>query len=439
MKISKLSFLGMCLLTFLFLYSTNAQKKKNRDYFEPKKIIYDNHIYEPYIRTVQLYPTLRSGKNAQATLNPPVVNLQDSQPLLLEFDCLNPEFQFFRVKIFHCNADWKPSVLNEIEYLPEYNDFPINDYRNSFATKIPYTHFTYELPKVKLAGNYIVMVYKNRNEEDIMFTRKFMVYQNRVNVGGRVSFANNVQKRLTHQQVNLGINFSGYEIIDPKQDLKVIIRQNFRDDKVSNPLIPFMVDSYNKKLDYQFYDGENQFEGGSEFRMFDGRSTQQKLVNISRVIQGERESVIELYPEKSQNHLAYISVNDFNGMYAIDNYETNKGETESDYVRVSFMLKSDSLENKKVYVNGAFNDWQLDERNLMHYVPESQSYEIYLQLKQGIYNYNYITVDKQGNKSETDFEGSHSQTENVYEVLVYHRPIGARADALVGYSLIKTQ
>lgn len=430
---------NLIILFTLFSLSISAQKKKNRDYFEPKKIIYDNHIYEPYIRTVQLYPTLSSGKNAQATLNPPVVNLQDSQPLLLEFDCLNPEFQSFRVKVFHCNADWKPSVLNEIEYLPEYNDFPINDYRNSFATKIPYTHFSIELPKVKLAGNYIVMVYKNRNEEDIMLTRRFMVYQNRVNVGGRVSFANNVQKRLTHQQVNFGINFSSYEIIDPKQDLKVIIRQNFRDDKVTKPLIPFMVDSYNKKLDYQFYDGENQFEGGSEFRMFDGRSTQQKLVNISKIIQGERESVIELYPEKTQNHLAYISVNDFNGMYVIDNYETNKGETESDYVRVSFMLKSDSLENKKVYVNGAFNDWQLDERNLMHYVPESQSYEIYLQLKQGIYNYNYITIDNQGNKSEVDFEGTHSQTENIYEVLVYHRPIGSRADALVGYSMIKTQ
>lgn len=430
---------NLIIIFTLFSLTISAQKKKNRDYFEPKKIIYDNHIYEPYIRTVQLYPILSSGKTAQASLNPPVVNLQDSQPLLLEFDCLNPEFQSFRVKIFHCNADWKPSVLNEIEYLPEYNDFPINDYRSSFATKIPYTHFSFELPKVKLAGNYIVMVYKNRNEEDIMFTRKFMVYQSRVNVGGRVSFANNAQTRLTHQQVNLGVNFSSYEVIDPKQDLKVIIRQNFRDDKVTKPLVPFMVDSYNKKLDYQFYDGENQFEGGSEFRMFDGRSTQQKLVNISKIIQGERESVIELYPEKSQNHLAYISVNDFNGMFVIDNYETNKGETESDYVRVSFMLKSDSLENKKVYVNGAFNDWQLDERNVMHYVQESQSYEIYLQLKQGIYNYNYITIDKQGNKSETDFEGTHSQTENVYEVLVYHRPIGARADALVGYSVIKSQ
>jgi hypothetical protein len=429
--------IGTCLCAFLFLFSANAQRKKRDDSFTPKKIIYDNHNYEPYIRTVQLYPILNSGKSVQAALNPPVVKLEDVQPLLLEFDCLSLEYQSFRVKIFHCNADWTPSVLNEIEYLPEFNDFPINDYRNSFATKIPYNHFKIELPPTKVSGNFIVMVYKNRNEEDIMLTRKFMVYQNRVNVGGRVSFPNNAQRRLTHQQVNFGVSYNGYDIIDPKQDLTVLIRQNYRDDKITKPLKPFMIDSYNQKLDYQFFDNENQFEGLSEFRMFDGRSTQQKLVNIQRVVQGERESILELYPEKTQNRLAYVSNPDFNGMYVVDNYETNRGETESDYVRVSFLLKSDSLENKKVYVNGSFNDWKLNERNLMHYVPESQAYETYLQLKQGIYNYNYLTVDNQGNKSETDFEGTHSQTENAYEILIYHRPIGARADALVGYSLLK--
>ena len=188
------------LITIFLLLSVSifAQKKKNRDTYEPKKIIYDNHIYEPYIRTVQLYvATLNTGRNTQATLNHPVVNLQNNQPIFLEFDCLNPEFQFFRVKIFHCNADWTPSVLNEIEYLPEYNDFPINDYKNSYATKIQYNHFSFELPHVKLSGNYIVMVYKNRNEDDIVLTRKFMVYDNRINVGGRVSFPNNAQRRMT--------------------------------------------------------------------------------------------------------------------------------------------------------------------------------------------------------------------------------------------------
>jgi Domain of unknown function (DUF5103) len=431
MKIAKF------LLLFLATFSLFAQKKKS--YTEAKAIIYDNHTYEKYIRTVQLYPVLGITKTPQETLNPPIINLVDNQMLKLEFDCLAPEFNSFRVKVLHCNADWTPSVLNEIEYLTEFNDFPINDYRNSFATKIPYIHFAVEIPKTKLAGNYLVMVYKNRNEGDIMLTRRFMVYQNRLNVGGNVTFPNNVQKRLTHQQVNFSINYGGYEIIDPKMDLKIIIRQNYRDNRILKNLQPFMIDAYNQKINYQFFEGENQMEGLNEFRMFDGRSTQQKLVNISKIIQGSQESIVEIYAEKPQNGLGYVSNNDFDGMYVIDNYETNRGDTESDYVRFSFQLKSDSLENKNVFINGAFNDWQLNEVNLMHYVPESHSYEAFIQLKQGIYNYNYVTRDSEGNVNETALEGTHSQTENVYEILVYHRPIGTRADALVGYSFIKTR
>ena len=87
----------LIILFLLLSVSVFAQKKKNIDAYEPKKIIYDNHIYEPYIRTVQLYPVLNTGKSAQASLNPPVVKLQDNQPLMLEFDYLNPDYQFFRV------------------------------------------------------------------------------------------------------------------------------------------------------------------------------------------------------------------------------------------------------------------------------------------------------------------------------------------------------
>jgi hypothetical protein len=117
-----------------------------------------------------------------------VIGLNNNQNLKLEFDCLNPAVQNFRVKIFHCNADWQPSTLNEIEYLSEYNDIPIYDYYNSFATKIQYNHFSLVLPKVRVSGNFIVMVYKNRNEKDIVLSRRFQVYDSRVSVGGKIVF-----------------------------------------------------------------------------------------------------------------------------------------------------------------------------------------------------------------------------------------------------------
>jgi hypothetical protein len=283
---------------------------------------------------------------------------------------LNPAVQNFRVKIFHCNADWQPSTLNEIEYLSEYNDIPIYDYYNSFATKIQYNHFSLVLPKVRVSGNFIVMVYKNRNEKDIVLSRRFQVYDSRVSVGGKIVFSNVPDKRRTHQQVNFAINYSGYEILDPKNDLKIIIRQNFRDNKTIKNLQPFMIDNFNRKLDYQFFDGENSIEGINEFRLFDIRSSQQKLVGISHISYGDRENVFELFTDKPQNGLAYVDTKDFDGMFVIDNYETNRGATDADYVRVSFQLKTDSLINKKVYILGAYNDWKLNESNQMHYVPK---------------------------------------------------------------------
>ena len=61
-------------------------------------------------------------------------------------------------------------------------------------------------------------------------------------------------------------------------------------------------------------------------------------------------------------------------------------------------------------------------------------YESSLFLKQGFYNYQYF-VDSQRLSSDY-FEGSHFETENVYEVLVYYRPFRPNADLLIGYFVL---
>ena len=58
-----------------------------------------------------------------------------------------------------------------------------------------------------------------------------------------------------------------------------------------------------------------------------------------------------------------------------------------------------------------------------------------LPLKQGLYSYGYgvLPAGKQV-PDMTTCEGAYSLTENIYEVLVYYRPIGARYDQLCGYA-----
>ncbi|HJS54351.1 MAG TPA: hypothetical protein VJ765_07405, partial [Chitinophagaceae bacterium] len=64
-----------------------------------------------------------------------------------------------------------------------------------------------------------------------------------------------------------------------------------------------------------------------------------------------------------------------------------------------------------------------------------------LLLKQGFYDYRYITVPvkKSGETMYLDnTEGNYMNTENFYLVLVYYRPFGGRSDELVGFALLNS-
>ena len=62
-------------------------------------------------------------------------------------------------------------------------------------------------------------------------------------------------------------------------------------------------------------------------------------------------------------------------------------------------------------------------------------YETDVVLKQGYYNYMYVTVDRDDSTRRPSFEfteGNSTETENDYTILVYYRSMGGRVDQLVG-------
>ena len=68
----------------------------------------------------------------------------------------------------------------------------------------------------------------------------------------------------------------------------------------------------------------------------------------------------------------------------------------------------------------------------MIYDDNTKQYHSNLFLKQGFYNYQYITANKEGKINNHAIEGSFYQTENIYTVIVYHRPYGTRYDQVIG-------
>ena len=71
---------------------------------------------------------------------------------------------------------------------------------------------------------------------------------------------------------------------------------------------------------------------------------------------------------------------------------------------------------------------------------EKGIYEKALYLKQGYYNYSYVTLTDRRDQpaSFENTEGNYWGTENSYLVMVYYRPFGARYDELVGFARLNS-
>jgi hypothetical protein len=67
----------------------------------------------------------------------------------------------------------------------------------------------------------------------------------------------------------------------------------------------------------------------------------------------------------------------------------------------------------------------------MKYDSASKQYKSRQLIKQGWYDYQYIV--KSPTKPEYYIEGSHFETENLYEIFVYYRSFQPMADLLIGY------
>jgi hypothetical protein len=392
-------------------------------------------VTDPNIRTVLFYAD--RGEGAKSHLSAAVTSLKNNAPIVLEFDDTSGQYQNYHLKIYPCNADWQLINLNEVEYVSEYNDIILQNYQLSYSTKRNYYHYKINLPTTKIGGNFIAYIYKEQRKAEPIITRRFCVNAAKVNVGGRATVSNNNLLRSSKQQVDFGIQYAGYQVINPLADFKVVLRQNYRWDRTLTGLKPQYLRASESKIDYQFYNSETDFDGGNEFRFFDMRSLRNKFVGLHKITYTDTSYHVELLRDMPQGHKVYIFTDDFDGQYLIDHYENGNAEVEGDYANVTFKLETDDslAQNQELYVLGAFNNYKCEPSYQMHYNAEQAAYTATIELKQGLYNYQYAIKNlSNGSISTHKTEGNHAKTQNTYEIFVYHKPIGARSEQLVGYS-----
>lgn len=384
-----------------------------------------DRTYEETIRTVQVYP-------AGATPLAPAVAGLRAQNLVLEFDDLVSDRASYYARYVHCNYDWTKSILMDLDILDQFNEFPINDFIYSNNESTPYVHYTLRLPPVKLPGNYVLVVYREGDREDVLLTKRFMITDTRATVSLQDNLSGRGTLSTSNQLLNFLVNYRNFEIINPLETVHVVIRQNQRWDNVKNNVQPAFVREDIRQLEYRFFEQDDMFAAGNEFRFVDFRSVNFPGQNTDRLDRKRKPYQLWVAFDRSRESEAYALYRDLNGGYVIQNLDYADGHITGNYLWVTFTFKSPKPLKENVYVVGAFNSWQRTEDNKMTWDAGLGAYQGTVLLKQGVYDYQYVVDGPQ----PFQLEGSHYQTENMYEILVYYRPFRPNADLLIGYTTL---
>jgi len=386
------------------------------------------------IRTVLFYPA--DAQSAQV-LDFPVLYLKGAKFLRMEFDELGNQYHNYNFRLIHCNRDWEQSILNDFEFVDGYNEFFIEQYELSLNTRTSYTHYTLDVPAVKVSGNYVLMVYRNQNPNDAVIFRRFVVYDNPVAIELDLKFPLDPAYRNTGQQADFVVKYRDYPLFNPAQMLSVVLRQNGRWDNAITSLQAMFIRDDEKTLDFHFYNNENLFPGLNEYRAIDLRSYRFNGQNIAGTRFDNQKVEAWVQPETPRKQSAALTQwIDANGYFVVENIETRRGAVEADYVETHFSFEPGYEPDGDIYIFGMLSDWKLLPEFKLKKADGSKRYEASLKLKQGFYNYAYVLKKNGMKQDESIFEGSYCQTQNVYDVLLYFRPVGARYDHVIGYASV---
>ena len=360
----------------------------------------------------------------------------------IDFDDMSHEYRRYVYKLEHCEADWTVSEdIFESDYCEGFADGnTIDDVEKSLMTNTLYTHYSLRIPnsrcKPKLSGNYRITIYDDNDDGKEVLRACFFVVEpaaRQMGVGLSVSANTDIDINNSHQQVSMKLNYGNlYRVTNPQEQLKTVVLQNSRWDNARWNAKPQFINLdgliWNHNRDYIF-------EAGNEYRKFEILSTDVASMGIDNISWDG--SQYHAYPFLALPRPNYLYDEDANGAFLIRHRDNIENETQSDYMRVHFQLKSPKVADGRIYVNGAWTNDRFLPRYEMVYDDAAQMYETQVLMKLGYYSYQFLLVDNSGRARVLPSEGSYYQTENKYQAFVYFKEQGGRTDRLVGYTQTK--
>jgi hypothetical protein len=361
----------------------------------------------------------------------PVFQLGDS--FQLQFDDLHGNEANYYYQIVHCDYDWKQSQLSVNEYLRGFDNQRIIDYTNSYNALQLYSHYRIQFPnrntQLIVSGNYMLKIVDENG--DLVFSRKFIIYENIVTVPLQVKRARNIAEASYKHNLEFSVKSTTITFQSPLSNVKVLLLQNGKLNSAITNVKPMF--TIGNDLIYK-YDTETQFWAGNEFRYFENKDIRAATNNVARIDSQGGVYNAYLYTDEARAKEPYTFNPDYNGNFLINNLNVVTSEIEADYAWVYFTLSAPSFyEKKDIYVNGMFNNYAMNAESKMDYNAEKAVYEKAIMIKQGFTNYQYVVADKNGKIDNANaIDGNFFQTEDNYFALIYYKENNQRYDRIIG-------
>ena len=292
-----------------------------------------------------------------------------------QFDDLYSDEADYYYTITHYTFDWsEPSNISKAEYLTGLDNQRIITYQNSFNTLQLYSHYKQVFPnkfnQITKSGNYLLTVLNDENE--VVFSRKFVVYEEGIQVGLSVRRTRDFETIDAKQNIELTLNYGDKILQNPIQNVKVTLLQNGNWNTSISGIKPQY--TLGSELIYR-YNKETQFWGGNECYTLDNKIIRSTNNTVAKVTSGDQIYNTYLYTNTPRNKSIYTYFPDINGNFFVQNINSNYPETEADYSWVYFSLALPPVPDKNIYIAGMFTNYSLSEEAKMEYNTTSQRYE----------------------------------------------------------------
>ena len=398
-----------------------------------------DQVFNPAIKTIKL-------TKFDDPVAYPIINLNSSDMLQLNFDDMAGGVKNYFYTYVLCNADWTPAQLSYFDFVKGYTQVRISTYRNASIALTKYTHYQANFPDRNCmptkSGNYMLKVFVNGDTSKLAFTKRFLVVDQKISMAAQVLQPFNQQYYMTHHRLQVQLDTKNFDIRYPQQQVRVNVLQNYRWDNNLTLVSPTFI-----KQDMLQYSNENEMimPAGKEFRWLNLRSFRLLGDRIRR--QENTDSSFNLYVKEDLPRLPrqYFYYRDLNGLSINETIENINPLWNADYAKVHFSFKPPGglpIRNGQLVIMGELSNYGKDPDATMTFNSETGTYEASLFLKQGYYDYQYAIKEKTDAKvkfSTSLTENDTWETENVYMVLVYFRPLGGRYDELIGIRQFNSQ